>query len=54
MTLRTLWRLACLVCATAVLAGCVLYGTAPEGPTPRPAVNVEIGFFHDALDPDGD
>jgi len=63
MTLRTLWRLACLVCATAALAGCVLYGTAPEGttprplpppPVPRPAVNVEIGFFHDALDPDGD
>ncbi len=64
MTIRMLVRSACLAGAAAALVGCVAYVT-PEGqttprpappppPAARPPAAVDVGFFYDALDPDGD
>jgi uncharacterized protein DUF6600 len=63
MTTRTFARSACLVFTAALLMGCVAYEvSAPPPPSrpvappppPRPGIGVDIGFFYDALDPDGD
>src|SRR5262249_43685306 len=63
MTLRTALRSACLLLAIAAPAGCVVYETSAERPTPVPApppvaapppAPVDVGYFYDALDPDGD
>ena len=56
-------RSACLACALAALAGCLVSATYTDRPAPPPVpppaapapiVGVGVGFFYDALDPDGD
>jgi hypothetical protein len=63
MTIHAFARSACLALAAALLTGCVAYEVStpspasrpiPPPPVPRPGVGVDIGFFYDALDPDGD
>ena len=56
-------RSVCLACAMAALAGCLVTATYTDRPAPPPVpppaapvaiVGVSVGFFYDALDPDGD
>jgi hypothetical protein len=63
MTTRAFARSAGLALAATVLTGCIAYEVStpppashpiPPPPVPRPGVSVDIGFFYDALDPDGD
>jgi hypothetical protein len=63
MTRPTLLRSVGLACATIALSGCLVSATYSDRPAPPPlpppaapqaAVSVNVGFFYDALDPDGD